>query len=148
MNIKLECHEANHICDKNQYKEATFWEKVRLNIHLIYCRACRKYTRNNKKLSKDERALLKKNSPILKKERAILLILISAVVVSFLFTLFSLLNGLFWEPEYVPADEFERKLEALKSQYTEENQKLEQELDKARLTIDSLQKSSLPTPRR
>lgn len=103
---------------------------------------------NNKKLSKDERALLKKNSPILKKERTILLILISAVVVSFLFTLFSLLNGLFWEPEYVPADEFERKLEALKSQYTEENQKLEQELDKARLTIDSLQKSSLPTPRR
>ncbi|GAB5401288.1 MAG: hypothetical protein Aureis2KO_28730 [Aureisphaera sp.] len=52
MNIKLECHEANHFCDKNQYKEATFWEKVRLNIHLIYCRACRKYTARNTKLSK------------------------------------------------------------------------------------------------
>ncbi|MCH9659995.1 MAG: hypothetical protein K0U54_03695 [Bacteroidetes bacterium] len=52
MNIKLECHEANHFCDKNQYKEATFWEKVRLNIHLIYCRACRKYTVRNTKLSK------------------------------------------------------------------------------------------------
>lgn len=52
MNIKLECHEANHICDKNQYKEATFWEKVRLNIHLIYCRACRKYTKRNIKLTK------------------------------------------------------------------------------------------------
>ena len=52
MGIKLECHEANHICDKNQYREASFWEKVRLNIHLIYCRACRKYTVRNSKLTK------------------------------------------------------------------------------------------------
>ncbi len=52
MKIKLECHEANHICDKNQYKEATFWEKVKLNIHLIYCRACRKYTARNTKLTR------------------------------------------------------------------------------------------------
>lgn len=52
MNIKLECHEANHICDKNQYREASFWEKVKLNIHLIYCRACRKYTARNTKLTK------------------------------------------------------------------------------------------------
>ncbi|WP_460218225.1 hypothetical protein [Psychroserpens sp. MEBiC05023] len=51
-NIKLECHEANHICDKNQYKEASFWEKVRLTIHLIYCRACQKYTKRNNKLTK------------------------------------------------------------------------------------------------
>ncbi len=52
MNIKLECHEANHICDKNQYREASFWEKVKLTIHLIYCRACRKYTQRNNKLTK------------------------------------------------------------------------------------------------
>ncbi len=52
MNIKLECHEANHICDKNQYKEATLWEKIKLNIHLIYCRACRKYTARNTKLTR------------------------------------------------------------------------------------------------
>ena len=50
--IKLECHEANHICDKSQYKEASFWEKVRLNIHLLYCRACRQYTARNTKLTK------------------------------------------------------------------------------------------------
>ena len=49
--LKLECHEANHICDKSQYKEASFWEKVRLNIHLIYCRACQKYTARNNKLT-------------------------------------------------------------------------------------------------
>ena len=50
--IKVSCQEANHFCDKNQYKEASFWEKVRLNIHLIYCRACRKYTSKNMKLTK------------------------------------------------------------------------------------------------
>lgn len=52
MKIKLECHEANHICDKSQYKESTFWEKVKLNVHLLYCSACRKYTANNQKLTK------------------------------------------------------------------------------------------------
>jgi hypothetical protein len=52
MKFKLECSEANHICDKSQYREAGFWEKVRLNIHLIYCRACRQYTMNNSKLTK------------------------------------------------------------------------------------------------
>ena len=52
MKLKTECHEANHICDKNQYKEATFMEKMRLNIHLIYCRACRKYSMRNSKLTK------------------------------------------------------------------------------------------------
>ncbi len=51
-NIFLNCSEANHFCDKNQYKEVSFWEKVKLNIHLIYCRACRKYTAKNMKLTK------------------------------------------------------------------------------------------------
>ena len=50
--LKLSCQEANHVCDKNQYKEAGFWEKVKLNIHLIYCAACRKYTSRNMKLTK------------------------------------------------------------------------------------------------
>ena len=51
MSLKLECNNANHICDKNQYKEATFREKVRLTFHLIYCRACRKYSARNNKLT-------------------------------------------------------------------------------------------------
>jgi hypothetical protein len=49
--IMVPCDEANHVCDKTQYKESSFWEKIKLNIHLIYCKACRKYTKNNKKLS-------------------------------------------------------------------------------------------------
>ncbi|MFP4847155.1 hypothetical protein [Winogradskyella sp. PE311] len=51
-NIKLSCQEANHVCDKTQYKEASFWEKVKLNLHLLYCNACRKYTARNTKLTK------------------------------------------------------------------------------------------------
>ncbi|PIA81176.1 hypothetical protein BFR04_15805 [Gaetbulibacter sp. 4G1] len=51
--VVIPCDEANHVCDKTQYKDATLWEKIKLNIHLIYCRACRKYTKNNTKLTKE-----------------------------------------------------------------------------------------------
>ncbi len=57
--IIIPCEEANHVCDKTQYKEATLWEKIKLNIHLIYCKACRKYTKKNTMLTK----LLKRNKP-------------------------------------------------------------------------------------
>ena len=50
--IIVTCSNSNHICDKSQYNEATFWEKVALNIHLIFCRACRRYTSKNRKLTK------------------------------------------------------------------------------------------------
>ncbi len=50
--IIIPCDEANHVCDKTQYKEASLWEKIKLNIHLIYCRACRKYTNKNTQLTK------------------------------------------------------------------------------------------------
>lgn len=52
LKIFIPCDEANHTCDKSQYKEASILEKIKLNIHLIYCRACREYTKNNKKLTK------------------------------------------------------------------------------------------------
>ncbi len=47
----MKCENANHVCDKNQYKEASFLERVKLTLHLIYCRACRKYSVRNNKLS-------------------------------------------------------------------------------------------------
>ena len=50
--MMISCDEANHVCDKTQYKEGTLLEKIKLNIHLIYCRACRKYTKNNALLTK------------------------------------------------------------------------------------------------
>lgn len=73
MKIVIPCDEANHVCDKTQYKEATLWEKIKLNIHLIYCRACRKYTKNNTKLTKKMReskveCLDKKDKESMKKD--------------------------------------------------------------------------------
>ena len=47
----LKCEEASHVCDKSQYHEASFFEKIKLTIHLIYCRVCRKYSKNNAKLT-------------------------------------------------------------------------------------------------
>lgn len=50
--ILIPCDEANHVCDKTQYSEASLLEKIKLSIHLIYCNACRNYTKNNGKLTK------------------------------------------------------------------------------------------------
>lgn len=71
--ITIPCDEANHVCDKTQYNDATLWEKIKLNIHLIYCRACRKYTANNSKLTKaikksDVECLDKKSKDMMKRD--------------------------------------------------------------------------------
>ncbi len=50
--LQLECTNANHICDKNQYKEATLLEKIKLSFHLLHCKACRTYTKGNNALTK------------------------------------------------------------------------------------------------
>lgn len=50
--IFLNCDEANHTCDKTQYNDATILEKIKLTLHLAFCSACRKYTKNNGKLTK------------------------------------------------------------------------------------------------
>jgi len=50
--IFLSCDDAQHCCDKTQYNEASLLEKIKLNIHLIYCKACRTYTKKNTKLTK------------------------------------------------------------------------------------------------
>ncbi|WP_422860584.1 hypothetical protein ACOKFD_07030 [Flagellimonas sp. S174] len=92
----------------------------------------------SRKLSKDEKELLKKNSPSIKREKNLLTFLIAAVVISFVFTLYSILNNVLLEPQYVPKDEFERRLEKVQSQYILENEKLIKELEKAKATIDSL----------
>ena len=49
--ILMSCDEANHICDKNQYKESSGVERIKLIIHLAYCKACRKYSMSNHKLT-------------------------------------------------------------------------------------------------
>ncbi len=51
-NVFIPCDTAQHTCDKTQYDEASIWEKVKLSIHLIHCKACQTYTKNNHKLTK------------------------------------------------------------------------------------------------
>ena len=48
----ITCDEATMICDKNQYKEATFWEKVKLTYHLFICKKCGVYTEQNSIITK------------------------------------------------------------------------------------------------
>lgn len=49
--LKINCDEATTICDKNQYGEATFLDKLRLSIHFVTCKICSLYTKQNNKLS-------------------------------------------------------------------------------------------------
>ncbi|MCB0445667.1 MAG: hypothetical protein R2812_11140 [Gelidibacter sp.] len=48
----ISCEEAYHICDKSQYNEASFWEKLKLNLRYTWCKFTRAYVKRNKKLTK------------------------------------------------------------------------------------------------
>ncbi len=50
--MKLTCNQATTICDKSQYKEASFLELLKLNLHLFLCKKCGKYVKQNSILSK------------------------------------------------------------------------------------------------
>ncbi|CAM1334546.1 hypothetical protein [Tenacibaculum aestuariivivum] len=47
----ITCNKATTICDKSQYKEASFLEKTQLYIHLIVCKICTLYSKQNTKIS-------------------------------------------------------------------------------------------------
>ena len=47
----ISCDEAKHICDKAQYREATLWEKLKLNLRYLWCQVTRSYVKKNKKLT-------------------------------------------------------------------------------------------------
>ena len=48
----INCDEATTICDKNQYKEASFWEKLKLTFHLFLCKKCGMYSKQNAVVTK------------------------------------------------------------------------------------------------
>lgn len=43
----ISCEKASLICNKAQYDEATFMDKVKLKFHLMICKTCSTYTRKN-----------------------------------------------------------------------------------------------------
>ncbi len=47
----INCDEATTICDKSQYKEASFSELVKLNWHILTCKICNLYSKQNRKMT-------------------------------------------------------------------------------------------------
>ena len=43
----INCDEATAICNKNQYKEASIWGKLKLGTHLFICKKCGRYSKQN-----------------------------------------------------------------------------------------------------
>lgn len=48
----ISCDEATTICDKSQYKEASFFEIIQLKLHFLFCKVCALYSKQNSLLSK------------------------------------------------------------------------------------------------
>ncbi|QLG45994.1 hypothetical protein HYG79_11770 [Costertonia aggregata] len=47
----ISCDKAAIICNKAQYVEATFIEKIKLKFHLFVCKTCSKATEKNTQLT-------------------------------------------------------------------------------------------------
>lgn len=47
----LDCKKAEEFCDKAEYQETNIIGKLRLRLHLFFCKNCQKYHQRNKKLS-------------------------------------------------------------------------------------------------
>lgn len=47
----ISCKEAALICNKTQYKEASFVEKLKLRIHLLFCKTCSVFTKKSQQLT-------------------------------------------------------------------------------------------------
>lgn len=47
----IDCSKAAECCNKVQYKEAKTMEKLKLKFHILFCKACKKFTVRNSKLT-------------------------------------------------------------------------------------------------
>ncbi|MCW5516754.1 hypothetical protein [Muriicola sp. Z0-33] len=47
----ISCEQAAIICNKSQYHEASFLEKIKFRIHLFVCKACAGFTKKNTQLT-------------------------------------------------------------------------------------------------
>lgn len=47
----ISCDKAAIICNKTQYGEASFMDKMRLKFHLFICKTCSAFTKKNTKLT-------------------------------------------------------------------------------------------------
>jgi hypothetical protein len=49
--IIFKCKEASHICDKSQYEESSFIERLLMRMHQWMCKVCRDHSTENSKLT-------------------------------------------------------------------------------------------------
>ncbi|HEA30163.1 MAG TPA: hypothetical protein ENH91_09240 [Leeuwenhoekiella sp.] len=70
MSFKLfiDCDKAGHFCDKSQYKESSVLEKLKLNIHILFCRDCKEHSKRNLKLTRFFKQANLQNMPEDKKQ--------------------------------------------------------------------------------
>lgn len=47
----ISCEKAAIICNKTQYEEASFMDKLKLRFHLFMCKTCSKFTKQNTELT-------------------------------------------------------------------------------------------------
>lgn len=60
----INCDEATKICNKNQYKEATFFEKIKLRFHLLLCKYCKQFSKQNSLVTKACNEHLRQEVPL------------------------------------------------------------------------------------
>ena len=48
----ISCDEATTICDKNQYRNTSFLDKLKLTVHLMKCKICKCYSNQNVVMTK------------------------------------------------------------------------------------------------
>jgi hypothetical protein len=49
--MMISCEQAALICNKEQYREATFMDRVKLRFHLLMCKICPEFVARNTKLT-------------------------------------------------------------------------------------------------
>ena len=47
----ISCEEAAHICNRKQYKEASWKERFQLYVHIVICKTCASFSRKNTQLT-------------------------------------------------------------------------------------------------
>lgn len=48
----ISCEEAQVICNKKQYREASISERAHLMLHNLFCRGCLRFSRKNSRLTR------------------------------------------------------------------------------------------------
>lgn len=49
--MKISCEKATELCTRSQYEEATWWQVIKLKLHLFYCKSCSKFSAKNSKFT-------------------------------------------------------------------------------------------------